>query len=117
MNNAISSSFEEDAERVVVIGSDCYDLSAIIIQSAFDALNSKDVVLGPAEDGGYYLIGMKSSNLSLFENKEWGSSNVLLDTLLSIKEVGLSCELLETLNDVDTIDDLPEVLKVGLTDQ
>lgn len=117
MNNAISSSFEEDAERVVVIGSDCYDLSAIIIQSAFDALNSKDVVLGPAEDGGYYLIGMKSSNLSLFENKEWGSSNVLLDTLLSIKEVGLSCELLETLNDVDTIDDLPEELKVGLTDQ
>jgi rSAM/selenodomain-associated transferase 1 len=117
MNNAISSSFEEGAERVVVIGSDCYELSAIIIQSAFDALNSKDVVLGPAEDGGYYLIGMKSSNLALFENKEWGSSNVLLDTLLSIKEVGLSCELLETLNDVDTIDDLPEELKVGLTDQ
>ena len=60
---------------------------------------------------------MNTSNPTIFENKEWGSSNVLLDTLLSTKELGLSYELLETLNDVDTIDDLPEELKVGMTDQ
>ena len=117
MNNAITSSFDEGAERVVLIGSDCYDLSAEIIQSGFDALASKDVVIGPAKDGGYYLIGMKRTNTSIFEDKEWGSSNVLLDNLLTIKELGLSYELLETLNDVDTADDLPEELKVGLPDQ
>ena len=117
MNNAITSSFEEGAERVVIIGSDCYDLTSTIIQSAFESLKFKDAVLGPAKDGGYYLIGMNSSNPTIFENKEWGSSNVLLDTLLSTKELGLSYELLETLNDVDTIDDLPKELKVGMTDQ
>lgn len=117
MNNAMTSSFEEGADKVIIIGSDCYELRSSLIQEAFELLNDKDLVLGPAEDGGYYLIGMKKPLTAIFENKEWGNSDVLLDTLLTIKEKGLTFHLLETLNDVDTIEDLPEKLKIGLVDQ
>ena len=59
MDEAVKSSMEEGAEKVIIIGSDCYDLKTEIIEGAFDALSANDVVIGPAEDGGYYLIGMK----------------------------------------------------------
>ena len=105
---------EEGAEKVIIIGSDCYDLKTEIIEGAFDALSANDVVIGPAEDGGYYLIGMKKRHKNLFENKEWGTSNVLLDSILTIKEQKLSYQLMPTLNDVDTIEDMPTELKEKL---
>lgn len=111
MKNAFENSFEEGASKVVCIGSDCYDLTTEIIEQAFKQLDDSDVVFGPAEDGGYYLIGMKTLITELFEDKEWGNSDVLLDSILSVKQLNKQHNLLQTLNDVDEEKDLPEELR------
>jgi glycosyltransferase A (GT-A) superfamily protein (DUF2064 family) len=67
-------------------------------------LNTHDFVVGPAKDGGYYLLGMKTLHNSIFKNKDWGSSSVLKDTLDDIQNSNFS--LLEELNDIDTFDDV-----------
>ena len=109
MYNAIKHSFAEWADKVVLIGSDCFELNSGIIEEAFKALEESDYVLGPAKDGGYYLIGMKELNLEIFQNKEWSSENVFLDTLLDIKNQGKSHYLLPTLSDVDVEEDLGDL--------
>lgn len=109
MYNAMKHSFGEWAQKVVVIGSDCFELNSGIIEEAFKALEENDYVLGPAKDGGYYLIGMKNLNKDVFQNKEWSTENVFLDTLLDIKNQGKSHYLLPTLSDVDTEDDLGDL--------
>ncbi len=109
MYNAIKHSFAEWAGKVVLIGSDCFELNSGIIEEAFKALEESDYVLGPAKDGGYYLIGMKELNLEIFQNKEWSSENVFLDTLLDIKNQEKSHYLLPTLSDVDIEDDLGDL--------
>ena len=106
MYNAMKHSFGEWAGKVVLIGSDCFELNSGIIEEAFKALEESDYVLGPAKDGGYYLIGMKALNLEIFQNKEWSTENVFLDTLLDIKNQEKSHYLLPTLSDVDTEEDL-----------
>jgi rSAM/selenodomain-associated transferase 1 len=106
MYNAMKHSFGEWADKVVLIGSDCFELNSGIIEEAFKALEESDYVLGPAKDGGYYLIGMKALNLEIFQNKEWSTENVFLDTLLDIKNQEKSHYLLPTLSDVDTEEDL-----------
>ncbi len=114
MHNAIADSFNEGAEKVVCIGSDCYELTKEVIDDAFEKLSMHDVVFGPAADGGYYLIGMKKDTPKLFVNKEWGSSDVLLDSILTAKENNLSYALLPTLNDIDREEDLPPELRTLL---
>lgn len=109
MYNAMKHSFGEWADKVVLIGSDCFELNSGIIEEAFKALQESDYVLGPAKDGGYYLIGMKELNLDVFQNKEWSTENVFLDTLLDIKNEGKSHYLLPTLSDVDTEEDLGDL--------
>ena len=109
MYNAIKHSFAEWADKVVLIGSDCFELNSGIIEEAFKALEESDYVLGPAKDGGYYLIGMKELNLEIFQNKEWSSENVFLDTLLDIKNQEKSHYLLPTLSDVDVEEDLGDL--------
>lgn len=109
MYNAIRRSSGEWAEHIVLIGSDCFELNSGIIEEAFKALKSHDFVLGPAEDGGYYLIGMNNPEKSVFENKEWSTSDVLLDTLLDIKKLGKTHYLLPTLSDVDVEEDLGDL--------
>ena len=109
MYNAMKHSFGEWAGKVVLIGSDCFELNSGIIEEAFKALEESDYVLGPAKDGGYYLIGMKELNLEIFQNKEWSSENVFLDTLLDIKNQEKSHYLLPTLSDVDIEDDLGDL--------
>ena len=109
MYNAMKHSFGEWAGKVVLIGSDCFELNSGIIEEAFKALEESDYVLGPAKDGGYYLIGMKALNLEIFQNKEWSSENVFLDTLLDIKNQEKSHYLLPTLSDVDTEEDLGDL--------
>ncbi len=89
-------------DKVCVIGSDCPELSKGILEEAFQALDIMDVVVGPAKDGGYYLIGMKKVVPELFEDIEWGTSNVMNATLNQITRLGLSFHLLEELSDVDT---------------
>ncbi|MCH3881863.1 TIGR04282 family arsenosugar biosynthesis glycosyltransferase [Tenacibaculum aquimarinum] len=104
MQNAFKNSFEAGYQKVMIIGSDLYDLSPSIIEDAFSKLNTNDAILGPAEDGGYYLLGMKTLQPNIFENKAWGTSTVRAETLNDLKKVNV--HLLQELNDVDVIEDI-----------
>lgn len=106
MYQAAKHTFEAGFNQVVIIGSDCYDLTGAIIKKAFKALETNQIVIGPAFDGGYYLLGMNNIHEEFFINKAWGSENVFIDTLLDIKAKNLSYFLLPTLNDVDVEEDL-----------
>ncbi|MGA9639452.1 TIGR04282 family arsenosugar biosynthesis glycosyltransferase [Flavobacterium sp.] len=104
MQMAFEMLFDLGYQKCIIIGSDLFDLKTAIINKAFDSLDIKEVVLGPAEDGGYYLLGLNQSNTAIFQNKPWGTSTVLEMTLNDLKQH--SVHLLETLNDIDTIEDL-----------
>ncbi len=104
MAHALEQSFAQGAEKAMVIGSDLFDISAELIQQAFQALNTHQTVMGPAKDGGYYLIGMTQFNAEVFRNKNWGSPSVFSDTLSNLKP-DLPF-LLPEKNDIDTIEDL-----------
>ncbi len=92
--------------KVVLIGSDCPELSTHHLQEAFQLLENNDVVLGPATDGGYYLIGMKQMHDTLFTDIVWSTVEVLDQTVQKIVKAGLSYALLEPLTDIDTVEDL-----------
>lgn len=101
MNHACATVFSEGFERAVVIGSDCADLTTPILAKAFKELERNDVVIGPSEDGGYYLIGMSALYRTLFRDKPWSTPRLLRQTMDSVEREGLACSLLEPLNDVD----------------
>lgn len=109
MSGAFEQAFEKDYSKVVIIGSDCAQLEAEHIKLAYLALDEDDVVIGPSEDGGYYLLGMNRFLPELFEDKEWSTPQVFEQTLSDCKEQGHSYHILEELNDVDTEDDWREV--------
>ncbi len=92
--------------KAIIIGSDCPDISSQIIEEAFIRLDKHDCVIGPSEDGGYYLLGMKKLHSALFEDIEWSSSKVMEQTIRKIESLQLSYTQLPKLNDIDTIDDL-----------
>lgn len=104
MHNAFSELFQNNYKKVVIIGSDLLDLSQEHINDAFEKLNAHDVVIGPAQDGGYYLLGMNNLQSSIFENKAWSTNTVLEETLKNLKNK--SVYLLEELNDIDTFEDI-----------
>jgi hypothetical protein len=104
MKNAFKNGFEAGYKKVIIIGSDLYDLSSKIIDNAFQKLESNDFVIGPAEDGGYYLLGMNFLQENIFENKDWGTENVRKDTLVNLKDKKVF--LLEMLNDIDVFEDI-----------
>ena len=106
MLNAFKSIFQKGYTQAVIIGCDCAELSERIINNAFEGLNDYDMVIGPAADGGYYLLGMKKLHESLFKNIEWGTSDVLAETIKRCVENQLSYYLLQTLHDVDEESDL-----------
>lgn len=91
----------------VLVGSDVPDLTAEIIEQAFALLETTEVVLGPAVDGGYYLIGLQQPQPSLFEGIEWSTERVLDQTQEKVEKAGLSLALLPVLRDVDQPSDLP----------
>ena len=107
MANAFQEGFQSDYQKIIVIGSDMFDLSQEDIEQAFKALESNDFVVGPAEDGGYYLLGMKNYIPELFTNKDWGTETVLKDTLADLKDKKTA--LLETRNDVDYYEDIKDI--------
>lgn len=92
--------------RVVLVGADCPGLSVAILHKAFAALAKEDLVLGPAADGGYYLIGLARPAPELFVNQPWGDGSLLSSTLAKAGRLGLSRQLLEELADVDRPEDL-----------
>jgi rSAM/selenodomain-associated transferase 1 len=105
MKNAFAENFELGIEKVVLIGTDCPSLEGKHIIQAFEALDQSDLVLGPAKDGGYYLIGMKRRADFLFEGITWSSELVLSQTLALAAEQGLQTILLPVLEDIDTLED------------
>ena len=106
---AFAQAFGEDKGRVVIIGSDCPRLSPAAIINAFEALNKKDLVLGPATDGGYYLIGLSRLIKPLFVDIPWGTGQVLSRTLGIAQKNALTYLLLEPLSDVDRPEDLRHI--------
>jgi rSAM/selenodomain-associated transferase 1 len=93
-------------DRAVAIGVDCPELELGIIREAYEALQACDVVLGPASDGGYYLIALRRKAPLLFEGVDWGTGRVLEQTLERARRAGLETALLGGLSDLDTPDDL-----------
>lgn len=104
MQQAFELLFSLGHKNCLIVGSDLCDLKKEIIEEAFQKLQENDAVIGPAEDGGYYLLGLKKLNSALFKNKAWGTSSVLADTLNDLNSQ--SVYILETLNDIDTFEDL-----------
>lgn len=95
-------------DHVIIIGSDMYDMNQADLENAFEQLKSHDAVIGPAEDGGYYLLGFtKKLVAGVFENKEWGTERVLEKTLNDLKNV--NCAVLEERNDVDYYEDIKDI--------
>lgn len=105
MGHAIADALANGAERVAVIGTDCPDVSAAMVGEAFARLADADIVLGPATDGGYYLIGMSRLHPSVFDGVPWSSPETLRVTLERAREAGLSVALLDERRDIDTADD------------
>ncbi|HEX8674827.1 MAG TPA: TIGR04282 family arsenosugar biosynthesis glycosyltransferase [Longimicrobium sp.] len=107
MKAAFHAAFEDGADRVVIIGSDLPELSAALLRRAFDALESHPAVIGPARDGGYYLLGMRTMIEGLFDGIPWSTTEVLARTLDRFRAAGIKPALLDTLSDADEVDDLP----------
>lgn len=91
--------------KVLVVGSDCIEIDGEIFQASWDALDSNDVVFGPAKDGGYYLLGMKSPCPGLFENIPWSTEKTLEVSLERAREAGLAIAMLDEKHDIDTEED------------
>lgn len=106
MWNAFSEAFDQGFERVMIIGSDCPQLTQEIIEMGFDLLENVDFVIGPAKDGGYYLLGMKTPFKMLFEDKEWSTDSVFEDTIMDIVTAGKKYAKLPMLADLDDAYDL-----------
>jgi hypothetical protein len=111
MFNAFQESCSQLNSRSIIIGSDCMELTPDIIEKAFLELNNHDFVIGPAKDGGYYLLGMKVTEHRLFQNKNWSTQTIAADTLKDISDLNKTCYILPLLSDIDTIEDLTTDLK------
>ena len=106
MQNAFAYAFENGYKEVVIIGTDCFELTSTIITDAFAYLKKNDVVIGPAEDGGYYLLGMKKLHAEMFQNIVWSTDKVLQQTKAICRRESLTHHLLQQLSDVDDENDL-----------
>ncbi len=106
MKNAFNTGFKDGYERIVLIGSDLPDIETKHIENGLEALKTSQVVFGPALDGGYYLIGMSKMYDTVFDNKPWSQSHLLDITLSELDKNNITYKLLETLNDIDTFEDL-----------
>jgi len=108
MRNGLIDGFAMGHKRVVLIGSDIPDLPLGFIKEAFESLRKKDSVIGPAYDGGYYLIGFKDKTFSpqVFEGMAWGTQNVFGETIKKLKRFRRVVHTLPYLRDIDTAEDL-----------
>jgi hypothetical protein len=113
MGRAFCDAFRSGAARTVIVGSDCPQLCAEMVRTAFDRLAEHDLVLGPATDGGYYLIGLRGEVLRLLDDMPWGTSDVLDKTLQMAARLGLSVAQLRPLADVDRPEDLEVFNRAG----
>ncbi|MEQ9262975.1 MAG: TIGR04282 family arsenosugar biosynthesis glycosyltransferase [Owenweeksia sp.] len=105
MHKAFSDAFDRGYKHVVIIGSDCPEIDAKTLQDAFTRLNQNDAVIGPANDGGYYLLGL-SRKVNIFTDIKWSTESVFDETVSQIKKHHLSYYVLPEKTDLDTIEDL-----------
>jgi uncharacterized protein len=108
MSHAFEKVFQQGYHQVVMIGTDCPDLSAPMLQHSLYAFEKCDLVIGPALDGGYYLIGMNALYHVLLENMPWSTSQLMECSIIAARKYGLAFITLPTMNDVDEVSDLPE---------
>jgi rSAM/selenodomain-associated transferase 1 len=108
MVNSFESALRSGFEKVLIIGTDCPFITADIYRKAIEMLDDNDYVIGPANDGGYYLLGAKKSPEKIMRNIEWGTDTVMRTTLQSIEREGRSYSLLEELTDIDNAEDFKE---------
>jgi rSAM/selenodomain-associated transferase 1 len=108
MQNAFTDAFANDVDQAILLGSDFPDLDPVILDQAFDALSRNDVTLGPAVDGGYYLIGFNRHTFSkeVFTGISWGTRQVFEETMKKTERAGLKVHLLPKWQDIDTFEDL-----------
>lgn len=113
MAHALDLAFKNGATQVVLIGSDCPGIHPALLKNAFNRLKIGDLVLGPATDGGYYLVGLTTMIREIFEGIDWGTGRVLSQTLNILKDAGIKYTLLEMLDDIDRPEDLQvwEIIK------
>lgn len=111
MRAAFHHAFKSGFASALLIGSDAPGITPAILLQAIRGLRDKDIVLGPAADGGYYLIGMNTEHPALFRDKDWGTDRVYKQTWRTIRDSGLRCLVLPELMDVDRPGDLPQVQK------
>jgi rSAM/selenodomain-associated transferase 1 len=104
MDNAFLDLFTVGYQKVIIIGSDMYDLNKTDLENAYSCLEKNDVVIGPASDGGYYLLGMKKLYTQVFKNKKWGTNSVFKDTMTDLCDANV-CKLQER-NDIDVYNDI-----------
>ncbi|WP_414549614.1 TIGR04282 family arsenosugar biosynthesis glycosyltransferase [Anabaena sp. CCY 0017] len=107
MARSLAHAFESGAEQVIIIGIDCPGINSHILSQAFAQLHTCDLTLGPAIDGGYYLIGLCRLIPELFVNIDWGTSHVLQQTVNIAEKLKISLAYLSPLADVDLPEDLP----------
>ena len=108
MLNSFKELFEQSFNRIIIIGSDCLQLQTENLQEAVALLESNVAVMGPASDGGYYLLGLTKLYPELFVNKPWSTDQVFAKTIDDFNNLGISYALLEELSDIDDITDLEE---------
>lgn len=106
MQEAFEKAFQKGSHKVIIIGSDCYDLLEETINSAFNMLESSDAVIGPANDGGYYLLGMNSYTPEVFRDINWSTSSVFNETVSKFKWLNKTISILPELIDIDEMSDL-----------
>lgn len=102
---AATHRFDAGAERVAIVGTDCPTLTGADVERAWAALDKADLVLGPAMDGGYWLIALRAPHAAPFRDVPWSSPDTLTDTLERAREAGLKVALLDRKADVDTVVD------------
>jgi len=106
MRHAFAKEFEKGYTSIVIIGTDCPEMDDTSISLAFKLLEDKDVVLGPADDGGYYLLGLSTMHNELFDDIAWSTSTVFQSTVDRVNQLSLSLGLTAKKQDIDTLDDL-----------
>jgi uncharacterized protein len=106
MLNSFRQAFRLGWPKVIIIGTDCPGISADLMERAFNGLEEDDLVLGPALDGGYYLIGLRRATPALFKGIPWGTDEVLTKTKVIAEELKISVMLMEPLADIDRPEDL-----------
>ncbi|MCY4418435.1 MAG: TIGR04282 family arsenosugar biosynthesis glycosyltransferase [Cytophagales bacterium] len=115
MDHAFSHGFSRGMHKIVIVGSDCYDLEKEHLELAFSSLDRVPYVLGPARDGGYYLLGMTKPSSFLFQHTRWSHARVLEEALEKLKQRHENYKLLPSLMDIDTPEDVERLSKRGIT--